>query len=341
MELEPQIKRILVVDDDTGHREMTCKLLEEILNYSCIPASSAFEALEILQGSEFDLVLSDIIMEGKDGLELVSEAREKYPNTPCIIMTGYSSEYSYTDIIAAGADDFISKPFGVGELKAKLDRVSRERGLISRLEKVNVELKQAYHDLAARLEETIHALVSAMELRDPYTAGHQARVADIACLIAKKLNMPEDSIYNLRLACLVHDIGKISIPSEILTKPAKLTDLEMSIIMTHVEAGYDILKEIQFNSPIAQIVLQHHERQNGSGYPNKLFDKDILQESQILAVADVMEAMSSHRPYRAALGVQAALDEISRNRGTLFNPEVVDACMKLTPAEFEKPAALN
>jgi putative two-component system response regulator len=190
MEHDRRIKRILVVDDDSGHRAMTCKLLEEILAYSCTAAASAFEALEILDGSQYDLVLSDIIMEGKDGLELVSEARGKYPDIPCIIMTGYSSQYSYTDIIHAGADDFISKPFGVGELKAKIDRVSRERGLISSLEKVNIELKRAYQDLAARLEETINALASAMELRDPYTAGHQTRVADIACMIARALNMP-------------------------------------------------------------------------------------------------------------------------------------------------------
>jgi putative nucleotidyltransferase with HDIG domain len=179
------------------------------------------------------------------------------------------------------------------------------------------------------LEATIQAISMTVEMRDPYTAGHQRRVADLAGAIAVEMNLPLERINALRMAAAIHDLGKISVPAEMLSNPTKLTDLEFTIIKTHVQSGYDILKDIDFPWPVARIVLEHHERVNGSGYPNGLTGDHVLMESRILSVADVVEAMASHRPYRASLGIEAALKEISKNKGILYETEVVDACLRL------------
>lgn len=190
-------------------------------------------------------------------------------------------------------------------------------------------LREYVSSLRLTLEATVQALAVTAEKRDPYTAGHQQRVAALAGAIAQELGFDEERLEGLRVAGLLHDIGKISIPAEILSKPATLTAMEMGLIKTHSEIGYDILKNIPFPWPVADIVLQHHERINGSGYPVGLSNGQIIEEAKILAVADVVEAMSSHRPYRAALGLQRALVEIRQNRETLYLPEAVDVCIHL------------
>ena len=199
---------------------------------------------------------------------------------------------------------------------------------IARL-KVEEELKLSYQKLKKAMDATIETMSKIVEAKDPYTSGHQLRVSQLSTAIAKALNLSQDKIEGIRIASLIHDIGKISLPTEILSKPTKLTDIEFSLIKTHSQIGYDILKSIDFSYPVANIVLQHHERLNGSGYPNKLKDDDIFLEARIIGVADVVEAMSSHRPYRPALGIEKALEEISKNKGILYAPEVVDACLKL------------
>lgn len=168
-----------------------------------------------------------------------------------------------------------------------------------------------------------------MEWRDPYAAGHQRRVAEIAVAIAKELGWDDVHLNGLHLGCMVHDIGKVAIPSEILTKPSKLTALEMQMVKGHVETSYEILKDIPFFWPIADMVHQHHERMDGSGYLCGLKGNQIILEARVLAVADTVEAMASHRPYRAAIGLEAALKVITDGRGTLFDSTVVDACLKL------------
>ncbi len=175
----------------------------------------------------------------------------------------------------------------------------------------------------------IKAISNTVEKRDPYTAGHQKRVADISTAIGKIINMSEDRIKGLEMAALIHDLGKIHIPYEILNKPGRLSRIEFELIKSHPGVGYEILKSIDFPWPIADIVHQHHERMNGSGYPEGLSDGGILLESRIVSVADVVESMASHRPYRPAVGIEAALDEIKMNRGVLYDPEIVDACILL------------
>ena len=190
-------------------------------------------------------------------------------------------------------------------------------------------LRESVGNLRKALGGTIRAIASVVETKDPYTAGHQRRVADIARAIAQEMKLPRERIDGLRMAGIIHDIGKVSVPSEILSSPRKLSSLEFSLIKTHAQSGHDIVREIEFPWPIARIIIEHHERMDGSGYPNALTGDQILPESRILAVADVVEAMATHRPYRPSLGLEAALDEITQNRGRLYDPEVVDACLRL------------
>jgi len=179
------------------------------------------------------------------------------------------------------------------------------------------------------LEGAIQTLTITSEARDPYTAGHQRRVSDLAISIAQEMGLPENTVAGIRMAGLIHDIGKLAVPAEILSKPSKINDLEFQLVKTHPEVGYDILKKIDFPWPVADIVLQHHERMNGSGYPRKLKGPDIIIEARIINVADVVEAMASHRPYRPSLGIEKSLEQISKNRGILYDDEVVEACLRL------------
>jgi HD-GYP domain-containing protein (c-di-GMP phosphodiesterase class II) len=190
------------------------------------------------------------------------------------------------------------------------------------LHRTNMRLRRA-------LDGSVGAMAFTLETRDPYTAGHQRRVAELSFAIATGMGLDADVAEGVRIAAAIHDLGKISIPSEILSKPTKLSEIEFSLIKIHSQAGYDILKNIDFPWPIAEIVYQHHEKMDGSGYPRGLRGDDLLVQSRILVVADVVEAMASHRPYRPALGLECALDEIAKNRGRLYDGEVVDACMDL------------
>ena len=200
------------------------------------------------------------------------------------------------------------------------------------------ELDKSYRNLQKTLEETVNALSALVEMRDPYTAGHQNRVARIARAIAQELGLSEDAAQGIWVASLIHDIGKVRVPADILSRPAHLSSAEFELIKEHPRTGYEILKEIDFPWPIAEIVLQHHERINGSGYPLGLKGDEILFASRIIGVADVVEAMTYHRPYREALGLDAALDEIKENKGILYDSDVVDACIKVF---LEKGLALD
>jgi PAS domain S-box-containing protein/putative nucleotidyltransferase with HDIG domain len=191
------------------------------------------------------------------------------------------------------------------------------------------ERKQSFERMKKALRATVQAISLTVEMKDPYTSGHQQRVADLARAIATEMGLSTDRQDFIRTASTIHDIGKIAIPSEILSKPTKLTDLEFNFIKTHAHSGYDILKDIEFPWPVADVVFQHHERLNGSGYPQGLKGNDILLEARILSIADVVEAIAFHRPYRPAVGINLALEEISENKGILYDADAVDACLKL------------
>ena len=200
---------------------------------------------------------------------------------------------------------------------------------ISKRKRAEAALQISLDKLRITIGAAIRTLAATVEMRDPSTAGHQQRVADLARHIAREMSVDTDRIFGLGLAALVHDIGKIGVPAEILSKPTKLTKLEFSLIQTHAQTAYDILKDMEFPWPIAEIVYQHHERLDGSGYPRGLPGEEISLDARILAVADVVEAMSSHRPYRPGLGIDAALAEIAKNRGVLYDPDIVDVCLRL------------
>jgi len=210
-----------------------------------------------------------------------------------------------------------------GTLKKQVEQKTQE------LKEDITERKKAEERLKKSMDATIETMSKIIEAKDPYTSGHQHRVCQLAVRIAQEMKLPPDKIEGIRIASLIHDIGKIGLPAEILSKPTTLTDIEFNLIKGHSQIGYDILKTIDFSYPVAQIVLQHHERLDGSGYPNKLKGDKILLEARIIGVADVVEAMSSHRPYRPSLGIDAALEEISQNKGILYDSEVVNVCLEL------------
>jgi len=214
----------------------------------------------------------------------------------------------------------------VDKKPARLLAVARD---ITDRKRAEYEFKQSVEKMHKALQGTVNAIAKMVEMRDPYTAGHQQRVAKLSMAIAKEMKFNTDQIRCIGIAAVLHDIGKIYIPAEILGRTGKLTDIEYQIVKTHVTGSYEILKNIEFPWPIAQIVLQHHERIDGSGYPDGLKGNQIFLEAKILAVSDTIEAMITHRPYRTALRIDVALEEIYKNKGKLYDKEVVDACFRL------------
>jgi putative nucleotidyltransferase with HDIG domain len=219
-----------------------------------------------------------------------------------------------------------SRPFFEG------DRIVGLRGILTDItdrKKADEEIKRSYEQLQETLHSTVNALASTVEMKDQYTAGHQPRVTKLACAIAEEMGLPAAQIEGIRMASSIHDIGKIMVPAEILNKPGRLTEIQYEMIKMHPRAGYDILKGLRLPWPVAQIILQHHELMDGTGYPQGLSGEAIMIEARILAVANVVEAMNAHRPYRPAYDIKEALAEISKNRGGRYDPLVVDACLRL------------
>jgi len=233
--------------------------------------------------------------------------------------------------------DLISKEGGLIPVEINTNVVQRMgQGIvlsfvrdITNRKRAEEELQQTLESLRKALSTTIQVMVSAVEIRDPYTAGHQIRSAGLARAISTDMGLPQEKIDGIRMAGSIHDIGKLSIPAEILSKPTKLTNSEFSLIKEHSQKGYEMLKEVESPWPLAEIVYQHHERMDGSGYPRNLKGDDIIMEARVLAVSDVVEAMASHRPYRPGLGIDKALEEIEKNKGTLYDNAVADTCLRL------------
>jgi PAS domain S-box-containing protein len=236
-----------------------------------------------------------------------------------VLMKKKDGTQIYASLMASILTDPNGRPCGIaGTLRDITERKQVEK-----------ERQQNFERMRKALRATVQSISLTVEMKDPYTSGHQQRVSDLARAIAAEMGLSIDRQDFIHTASAIHDIGKISIPSEILSKPTKLTDLEFDLIKTHSQSGYDILKDIEFSWPVADVVLQHHERMNGSGYPHGLKGDDIFLEARILAVADVVEAIAFHRPYRPLLGIDFALEEISRNKGILYDAGAVDACLKL------------
>jgi putative nucleotidyltransferase with HDIG domain len=246
------------------------------------------------------------------------------------IETGREFKYDIDVILPSGKTGFFTA--SMRPIKDKDGHVTKLFGTVQDITERKLyeeQLKCSYEKLQNTLFGTISALSVALEKRDPYTANHQRRVTKLACAIAEEMGISEKQIEGLRVAGMLHDIGKIYVPAEILSKPSSLTKAEFDIVKTHVTGGYEILASVEFPWPVARIIIQHHERVDGSGYPDGLKTDNILVEAKILAVADVVEAMASHRPYRPAKGINQALDEITNNKGVLYDSRPVDACLKI------------
>ena len=330
--------RVLVVDDHQVVREGLRHLLGQEADIEIVgQGANSKEALSQLETLSPNIVLMDIKMPEVDGIKLARLVKQKQPSCNVIMLTLYD-EY-LTEAMEAGAKGYLLKDIKREELTEAIRQVHRGGVVISESIKLKTRLEcEEQHTKRIEVsntifEDTIQAMASTVEIRDPYTAGHQRRVTRLAIAIAMEMGLSEDQIGGLRQAGLVHDIGKTRVPVEILTNPLQLSGAEFSIIKMHPLVGYDILKTIDFPRPIAKIVYQHHERLNGSGYPGGISGDDIMLEAKILAVADVVEAMSSHRPYRPAIGLDKALLEISEKKGILYDSKAVDACLKVCSEE--------
>lgn len=261
-------------------------------------------------------------------LGLIADKEKALEAHQSILNKGYV-RYEDLDLVTKNGKnisvEFICNSYGVND-ETVIQCNVRD---ISERKRAEIALSLSQTEMVKHFHEMIDSTSNLIEARDPYTSGHQKRVADLSVEIAKALGMTEEEIEGIFLAATIHDIGKINIPNEILTKPSTLNTLEVAMLRTHPQTGYDILKPLKLPWPISKIILQHHERLDGSGYPNALKGEEICEGAKILAVADVVEAMTSFRPYRPAVGLDKALEEIKSQRGILYDSDVVDACLKL------------
>ena len=323
---------ILIVDDEEDIRLLLEQILEQ-KGYACVLAADAGEARDCLKEHDCDLVLCDINMPGESGLELIRDVSTKYRDVAVVMVTGIDDLLVAQTVFEVGVFDYVAKPIRRNRILMSVANALRRRELEIANRAYSEGLEQMVADRTSQLKKAldgiIQAVASIVEIKDPYTAGHQLRVAGLAFAIAREMGLSEDQAEGVRVAGTIHDLGKIVVPAEILSKPGQITEIEFGMIKAHPQTGHDILQDMEFPWPLAQIVLQHHERMDGSGYPQGLSGENTLLEARILAVADVVEAMASHRPYRPALGTDKALEEIQQNRGTLYDTEVVDACVKI------------
>ncbi len=324
---------VLIVDDNKINIDLLVKTLND--QYRIGIAKNGKKAIAYAEKFFPDLILLDIQMPEMDGYEVCSylKSNPQTKDIPVIFITAMADVESKTRGLEIGAVDYVTKPFHASEVTARVKTHLAMNNMREALNAQNFVLEQKVKEKTAFIQEMLGATVQAMALtvesRDPYTAGHMERVAKFACDIAKKMGFKPKDIEAIRFAGLLHDIGKIRIPVAILNRPKKLLNVEFEILKIHPQIGYDILKDIKSPWPFAEIAYQHHERADGSGYPLGLKGDDILPEARILAVADVIEAMSSHRPYRPALGIDAALENIEKNKGNHFDPEVADAAISV------------
>lgn len=330
---------ILIVDDEKPIRQLLCDILE-MEGYRCLMARDATAAREMLENNDITLILSDINMPGESGLDFIRFVFDEYKDIAAIMVTAMDDTNLAERLFEIGVYDYITKPITRSGVLISVSNALNRRsleisnrtyrdGLEKMVEERTTSIKNIMEKLRKTIDGIIHTIALTVETRDPYTAGHQRRVADLARAIAIEMKLPDESVEGTYLAGLIHDLGKISIPAEILSKPGMLSKNEFNLIKEHPQIGYDILRDIEFPWPIAEIVFQHHERLDGSGYPQGLSKDDILLEARIIAVSDVVEAIASHRPYRASLGIDIAMDEISKNMGTLYDPTITKACLKL------------
>ena len=329
---EQQKAAVMVIDDDDSVLKTTTLILEEE-GYQIDAFSTGKEAIDIFN-KDIHAVVLDINMPDMTGLQVFKEIKSINPYVPIIFHTGTAAMRDERRDLRRQfrPHAYVQKGDPEQLMDTVVSAVESYRIIVRNVklsESLYKELKKSTDKIKTNIEGTIHAMAMTVEMRDPYTAGHQRQVADLASAIAVKMGIPREQRDSIHLAGTIHDIGKMQVPTEILSKCGKLTELEFDMIKTHSQAGFDILKTIEFQWPIAEFVLQHHERMDGSGYPSGLQAESILIEARILSVADVVDAIVPHRPYRSALGIEKAQEEIFDNRGIVYDSDVVDACLSI------------
>ncbi len=330
--------QILIVDDEyLVRRLLTEKLSGE--GYQCQQAGSANQALDALKDGPFDLVLLDVKMPGRSGIELLSDIKTTYPDIGVIMATALTDTNYAVQCMKKGAFDYLIKPFNLDEVTLSVSRALEKRKLELENRDYHLHLEQRVTEQANEIRQSylnaITALAHALEAKDKYTSGHSQRVSDISVAIAEELGMPKSTIEKIRLAGLLHDIGKIGVNEAVLHKPTDLTPDEFAEIKSHCEKGERILSPVVKENEILDMVRHHHEWFNGSGYPDGLSGDHTLLSSKILAVSDAYDAMTSERPYREAMTAEDACAEIERAKGTQFDPKVVDAFLKVIKKQLK------
>jgi len=337
--------RVLIVDDDLALRTILSVMLTQSA-FVCRTAASGEEALRLLENQPTDVVISDLRMPGISGMDLLVEVRERYPHLAFLMVTGEDETRVGVRAMQLGADDYLLKPFDGDVVLGSLYRALQKKKLEREVQEYRLHLEEMVSERTQQLrtalqqtersyEDTLEALGAAIDLRDSPTAGHSRRVFLYSMELAKSIGGLEQEIRSIAMGAWLHDIGKLATPDRVLLKPGPLTDSEWEIMRRHARIGYDLVKSISFLAGAAEIVLTHHERFDGSGYPQKMKGDEIPFGARIFAVADTLDAMTSDRPYRAALPLQAAQEVIERGSGTLFDPLVAAAFLRVPGETWE------
>lgn len=320
-------EHVLIVDDEATVREVLLRTLDE-QGYQCLTAANAAEALAVLQTCPVDLVLSDIIMPGKSGVELLKEIRTLCPDTAVMMLSAVVDTQTAIMAMRLGAYDYLMKPFNLEEVLLSVERVLEKRALILANREYREHLELKVEEQTDQLRQTfmgaVKALAEALDAKDSYTNGHSRRMTEVVVTMAMEMGLGDKMVERVRLAGLVHDIGKIGVSEEILLKPGKLSNEEFAVIREHPAAGEKILRSVVRDKDLLAMVRHHHERFAGGGYPEGISGAEIPLGARLLSVADAYDAMTSNRPYRDALTPEKARSQLLANRGSQFDPDVVD-----------------
>jgi putative two-component system response regulator len=341
-------EHILIVDDEEMIRELLSSVLTQE-EYVCHLASNVDEAFVLLGEQPVDLVISDIMMPGRSGVDLLRDLKKVNPDIAVLMITGLSDMNTAMECVHLGADDYITKPFGINRVVLTVKNLIERRCLA--LEKKNyqvslefkvmeqtAQIRKTMSELSSAYDSTLTALVRALDAREKEVGSHSERVMNFASFLGGKLGMAGRELQELSKGALLHDIGKIGISDNILLKQGQLDDDEWIEMRKHPQVGYAILSEIAFLKTPAEIILSHHERFNGTGYPNQLKGEQIPLGARIFAVVDTLDAMTSDRPYRRALPFAMATSEIINNRGSQFDPAIADLFLSIPRNHWEECA---
>jgi len=330
--------KILIVDDELGPRESLRMILQ--WDYDVVMAEGGRSALAVLEKENYDLVILDIRMPDINGIDLLAEIKQIAPDTEVVMITAYASVETAANALRYGALDYLIKPFQADAVRDAvekgLQRSRQNRNLQSKMEQLELanrsleeEIEQAYQDIQKHYLETVRSLVTAVDAKDSYTKGHQERVAMFSMLLGAELELSPHEVGVLQQAAMLHDIGKIGIREQLLLKKNALTRDEFEMIKKHPLIGSRILSPVESLKEVITLVVHHHERYDGKGYPSGLAGEEIPLGARIIAVADAIDAMLSNRPYAQARKVENVRDELIRNRGTQFDPVIVDLALRI------------